>query len=274
MRPTQGIPVRLLLALILAGCAGLAQAASLSIDTGHGTATLSTQQLLARPDLRTIDVPGDVSYKKAMRYKAVPLKALLAGVPAAAHLQFTALDGFAAEIPAALVLDGHGAEAWLAVEDATWPALGDGKPSAGPFYLVWLHPEAGKVGPEQWPYQIASIRVLADPALRFPLMRPAPGLANDSPVMRGFEVFQKNCITCHTLNGQGDAKLGPDLNIPHSPTEYLREGMLRVLVRNPQTLRHWPQAKMPGFSAQVVSDADLANLEAYLKHMAGRKATP
>jgi len=274
MRPTQGIPVRLLLALILAGCAGLAQAASLSIDTGHGTATLSTQQLLARPDLRTIDVPADVSYQKVMRYKAVPLKALLAGVPAAAHLQFTALDGFAAEIPAALVLDGHGAEAWLAVEDAAWPALGDGKPSAGPFYLVWLHPEAGKVGPEQWPYQIASIRVLADPALRFPLMRPAPGLAKDSPVMRGFEVFQKNCITCHTLNGQGDAKLGPDLNIPHSPTEYLRDGMLRVLVRNPQDLRHWPQAKMPGFSAQVISDADLAKLEAYLKHMAGRKATP
>lgn len=260
--------MRLLLALLLAGCASLAQAASLTVDTGHGATSLTTQQLLARPDVRPIDVPDDVSYRRAMRYRAVPLKALLPGVPTDAHLQFTALDGFAAEIPAALVLDGHGAEAWLAVEDTAWPALGEGKPSAGPFYLVWLHPEAGKVGPEQWPYQIASIRVLADPATRFPLMRPAPGLAKDSPVMRGFDVFQRNCITCHTLNGQGDAKLGPDLNIPHSPTEYLREGMLRVLVRNPQALRHWPQAKMPAFSAQVISDADLANLEAYLKHMA------
>lgn len=263
--------MRLLLALFLAGCAGLAQAASLSIDTGHGASVVTTQQLLARRDVRTIDVPGDVSYHKAMRYKAVPLKALLPGVATDAHLQFTALDGFAAEIPAALVLDGHGAEAWLAVEDTPWPALGDGKPSAGPFYVVWLHPEAGKVGPEQWPYQIASLRVLADPAARFPLMRPAPGLAKDNPVMLGFEVFQRNCITCHTLNGQGDAKLGPDLNIPHNPTEYLREGMLRVLLRNPQDLRHWPQAKMPGFGPQVLSDADLDHLEAYLKHMATRK---
>lgn len=263
--------MRFLLALLLAGCAGVAQAASLSIDSGHGAVAFNTQQLLARGDMRTIDVPGDVSYHKAMRYKAVPLKALLGGVPADAHLQFTALDGFAAEMPAALVLDGHGAEAWLAVEDSPWPALGDGKPSAGPFYLVWLHPEAGKVGPEQWPYQIASVRVLADPAERFPLMRPAPGLAKDSPVMRGFEAFQRNCISCHTLNGQGDAKLGPDLNIPHNPTEYLREGMLRVLVRNPQDLRHWPQAKMPGFNAQVLTDRDLDDLDAYLKHMASRK---
>ncbi|KJV30395.1 c-type cytochrome [Luteibacter yeojuensis] len=263
--------MRYLLALLLASLASVAQAASLTLDTGHGATTLTTAQLLARKGARAIDVPGDVSYHRAMRYKAVPLRALLQGVPADAHLQFTALDGFAAEIPASLVLDGHGAEAWLAVEDAPWPSLGDGKPSAGPFYLVWLHPAAGKVGPEQWPYQIATIRVLADPAARFPLMRPAPGLAKDSPVMRGFEVFQRNCLTCHTLNGQGDAKLGPDLNIPHSPTEYLREGMLRVLVRNPQDLRHWPQAKMPAFGPQVLTDKDLDDLEAYLKHMAGRK---
>lgn len=263
--------MRYLLALLLAGVAGLAQAASLTLETGHGATTLTSAQLLARKDARDIEVADDVSYHRAMRYKAVPLKALLQGVAADAHLQFTALDGFSAELPASLVLDGHGAEAWLAVEDGKWPALGDGKPSAGPFYLVWLHPAAGKVGPEQWPYQIASIRVLADPATRFPLMRPAPGLANDSPVMRGFEVFQRNCLTCHTLNGQGDARLGPDLNIPHSPTEYLREGMLRVLIRNPQDLRHWPQAKMPAFGPQVLTDNDLDDLEAYLKHMAGRR---
>ncbi|QDE39324.1 cytochrome c [Luteibacter pinisoli] len=264
--------MRRLLGFLLAAFAGLAQAASLTVATGHGATTLTTQQLLGRPDARRIEVPGDVSYHRAMRYTAVPLKALLTGVAPDAHLQFTALDGFSAEIPATLVLNGHGAEAWLAVEDAAWPSLGDGKLSAGPFYLVWLHPEAGKVGPEQWPYQVASIRVLADPAARFPLMRPAPGLASDSPVMRGFAVFQRNCITCHTLNGQGDAKLGPDLNLPHSPTEYLRDGMLRVLVRNPQDLRHWPQAKMPAFNAQVLSDHDLDDLEAYLRHMATRKA--
>lgn len=261
------------LALLLA--ASLTQAATLTLDTGKGARQITTEQLLARPDIRAIDVPGDVSYHTTMHYRAVPLKALLADVDPAAHLQFVALDGFSAEIPASLVLTSR-AEAWLAIEppDAAWPKLGPDKPGAGPFYLVWLHPDAGHIGSEQWPYQVASIRVLADPASRFPKMRPAAGLGANDPAMRGFAVFQRNCITCHTLNGQGDAKLGPDLNIPHSPAEYLRDDMFRVLVRNPQDLRHWPQAKMPGFDRNALSDADLDDLVAYLKHMAGRKAAP
>jgi mono/diheme cytochrome c family protein len=267
--------VRPLIGFALLLAASLAQAATLTIQTGKASLPLTTAQLMARPDARDIEVPGDVSYHATRRYRAVPLKALLDGVDPAAHLQFVALDGFAAEIPASLVFRSR-AQAWLAVEpaDAAWPTLSAGKPSAGPFYLVWLHPEAGHIGPEQWPYQIASIRVLADPAARFPKMRPADGLGADDPVTRGFAVFQRNCITCHTLNGQGDAKLGPDLNIPHSPTEYLREDMLRTLVRNPQDLRHWPQAKMPGFDRDVLTDRDLDDLIAYLKHMAGRKAPP
>jgi mono/diheme cytochrome c family protein len=268
--------VRLLTGLLFALCTTLCQATTLTIDTGHGTRSLTTEQLLGRADARDLSVPDDVSYHRMMSYRAIPMKALLDGVASSAHLQFTALDGFTAEIPASLVLDAHGAEAWLAVEppDKSWPSLGDGKPSAGPFYLVWLHPEAGHVGPEQWPYQVASIRVLANPADRFPAMRPASGLAPNDPVTKGFAVFQRNCITCHTLNGQGDAKLGPDLNIPHSPTEYLRDDMLRTLVRNPQDMRHWPQARMPGFNRETLSDADLDNLVAYLKHMANRKTKP
>lgn len=272
----QGFPVRFVLGCLLLFCAGLASAATLTLDTGTGPRKLTTEQLLARADVRDIQVQGDVSYHRDTRYRAVPLKALLAGVPADAHLQFVALDGFAAEVPASLVLDGYGAEAWLAIEPpgAPWPPLGNDKPGAGPFYLVWLHPEAGHVGPEQWPYQVATIRVLASPTARFPAMQPAASLAANAPARRGFAVFQRNCISCHTLNGEGDAKLGPDLNIPHSPTEYLRGDMLRTLVRNPQDLRHWPQAKMPGFDRKVLSDADLDDLVAYLKHMAKRKASP
>jgi mono/diheme cytochrome c family protein len=45
-------------------------------------------------------------------------------------------------------------------------------------------------------------------------------------------------------------------------------------VRNPQDMRHWPQARMPGFNRETLSDADLDNLVAYLKHMATRKAKP
>lgn len=260
-----------LLALWIALPAG---AAELKVDLGHGARTLESAQLAGRKDARAIDVSQDVAYHKPMRYRAVPLKALLAGATPGDHLQFVANDGFAAEIPAALILDGHGAEAWLAVEDSgqPWPALPGKTQSAGPFYVVWTRPEAGGVNPEQWPYQLAAIRKMDEVATRFPAMAPDPALPAGSPERRGFEVFQRICLACHTLNGQGDAKLGPDLNLPYNPTEYLRADLLRAYVRDPQSLRHWPQAKMPGFDPKVLSDADLDALLAYLRHMAGRKS--
>ncbi|VXC66123.1 Cytochrome c, mono-and diheme variants (fragment) [Pseudomonas sp. 8Z] len=58
-------------------------------------------------------------------------------------------------------------------------------------------------------------------------------------------------MVCHRLNGAGDAELGPDLNIPHSPTEYFGGDFLRQYIRAPQSLRRWPQARMPGFSEKV-----------------------
>jgi hypothetical protein len=39
-------------------------------------------------------------------------------------------------------------------------------------------------------------------------------------------------------------------------------------------MRHWPQAKMPAFAANVLPDSELDLLVGYLKHMAGRKSQP
>ncbi|WP_266171822.1 cytochrome c [Dyella subtropica] len=261
-----------LLALLLALPVG---AAELKIDLGGGLTTLDSAQLAARKDARTITIADDVSYKGTMRYRAVPLKQLLPGIDLGDHLQFVADDGFVAEIPATLILNTRGAEAWLAVEEPTqpWPAMPGKAVSAGPFYVVWTHPEAAKVGPEQWPYQLMTIREQQDVVVRFPAIAPDLTLPAESPIRHGFDVFQRNCFACHTLNGEGDARLGPDLNVPHNPTEYLRADLLRVYVRDPQSLRHWPQAKMPGFDVSVLSEEDLDALLAYLHHMAGRKSS-
>jgi mono/diheme cytochrome c family protein len=260
--------------LLLLGLSCMAHAAELSVDLGHGATTYSTQTLLQRPDARSIRVPDDVAFGRAMRYRAVPLAALLKGIDARDQLQFVASDGFAAEIPAALILNRRGSEAWLAIEDPAqpWPALSRHRGSAGPFYVVWTQPQAAHVNPEQWPYQLAAIRKPGGVAARFPAILPDASLPEDSSVKRGFTVFQHTCFACHTLNGEGDSRLGPDLNLPHNPTEYLRADLLRAFIRDPQSLRRWPQAKMPGFNAQALSDADLDAVLAYLRHMAQRKA--
>lgn len=76
-------------------------AAQLVLELGAGTRTWQTEELLKHPDVQTVQIADDVSYKKPMSYRAVPLTALLTGVQANDHLQAIALDGFAAEMPAA-----------------------------------------------------------------------------------------------------------------------------------------------------------------------------
>ncbi|MFP6850822.1 MAG: cytochrome c [Pseudomonas sp.] len=246
--------------------------AELKLELGDTSRQWSSAQLLAHPQAQTIEISSDVSYKRSMQYRAVPLAALLAGVQPGDHLQLVASDGFAAELSAAPALSQTGSQAWLAIEDPAqpWPPLGNGKPSAGPFYLVWQNPAASQIGPEQWPFQLASIRKLAPVAQRFPQLLPA---ADASPaVQAGFAQYQKNCMACHRLNGAGDAQFGPDLNIPHSPTEYFSGDFLTRYIRDPQSLRRWPQGKMPGFSVEVLNDKALAELLEYLRHMAKTRA--
>jgi mono/diheme cytochrome c family protein len=248
-------------------------AAQLNLELGESSRTWQTEELLKHPQVQTITINDDVSYKRDMSYRAVPLAALLTGIKAEDHLQAVALDGFAAELSAAPLLNTKGARAWLAIEDPAkpWPALSEGKPGAGPFYLVWVDPQAGNISPEQWPFQVASIKRMAPVAERFPALLPDPALKADDRVNKGFALFQKNCLACHRLNGAGDAQFGPDLNIPFNPTEYFGADFLKRYIRDPQSLRQWPQAKMPGFAATVLPDGDLEMLVGYLKHMAGRK---
>src|SRR5262249_18747315 len=156
-----------------------------------------------------------------MTYRAVPMSVLLAGLPRDDSVRFTASDGFAATLQAASLLStaDDAPRAYLAVEpaNAQWrPLKAGGKESAGPFYLVGLSAERGRISPEQWPYQIARIEDVAPIAVRFPTIAPAASVPTADPVRHGFVVFSNNCLPCHTLNLAGDARVGPDLNVPFS----------------------------------------------------------
>jgi mono/diheme cytochrome c family protein len=53
-------------------------------------------------------------------------------------------------------------------------------------------------------------------------------------------------------------------------TRYFTEAGLRALVRNPAAVRTWPQQMMPAFGVDVISDADIDAVIAYLRLMAAR----
>ena len=263
-------------ALAFAALVSGAEAAELSITIAGRTQKYTTEALLAHPAATTITVPQDVSYKRPMTYRAIPASVLLASVPREDTVRFVAADGFAASIPASLLVAAteDAPRAYVAIEpaNAQWPPLKAGaKETAGPFYLVWLRIDRGRISPEQWPYQIARLEDVPPVAVRFPGLAPAAGVPPNDPIRHGFAVFSTSCLPCHSLNLMGDARVGPDLNVPFSPTEYMREDFLRMQVRNPQALRSWPAAKMPGFDANALSERDLDHLLAYLYYMAKRK---
>ncbi|SMH56289.1 c-type cytochrome [Azospirillum agricola] len=250
----------------------------LTVAVGGIERRFDRDALLARPDAVTVDIPADVSYGRPMRYRAVPLASLIGldRFPADAVLEGVASDGFAATLPPELCLqtDDRGSVAFLAVEpaDRPWPQLPGKTVSAGPFYLVWVRPEASGVRSEQWPYQLARLVSVDDPLKRWPQLAVDAALPADSPARAGQAVFVTQCMACHRLSGAGSAEVGPDLNRPMNPTEYLTPAGLARLIRDPRSVRSWPEQRMPGFDPAMLSDADLERVVAYLGHMAGRKA--
>jgi mono/diheme cytochrome c family protein len=267
----------LFIVLLLAGFAsgvGPAHAADavLTLSIPPEARRFTAAQLLGRPDAVELAIPADVSYGRPMKYRAVPLLALLIAGPAFDTIEARAADGFVSQIPLALVEKGAtgGAKAWIAIEDpvAPWPVLPDKTASAGPFYLVWENPARSDIGSEQWPYQLASLAAVESPAHRWPQMVVDASLPENAPARRGQAVFTTQCLPCHRMKGAGAADVGPDLGQPMNPIQYLTPKGLRDVIRHPKAVRTWPQMTMPGFDETMLREGDLDALIAYLAHMA------
>jgi cytochrome c1 len=71
-------------------------------------------------------------------------------------------------------------------------------------------------------------------------------------------------MPCHKLNGAGASGV-------MNPTEYTTPTGLHALIRDPKSVRTWPEQKMNGWPPDLLSDAEIDEIIAYLKHMAGRK---
>jgi mono/diheme cytochrome c family protein len=267
----------LLAAFLLCPAAGGAEPA-LRITGGGSEHEFSAAALLARPDRISLHIPADVSYGRAMDYVAVPLLGLLADSANRPldTLEAWATDGFASQIPIALVLAGArgGSVAWIAVEEPAhpWPALPKSSASAGPFYLVWEHPERSGIQSEQWPYGLATLALVESPEHRWPQIALPAEDAADAGARRGEQVFVAQCFPCHRLFGAGNGEMGPDLGVPMAATAYLTDAGLRAIIRDPRAVRAWPAQRMPAFDRSALQDADLDAVIAYLHAITNRRA--
>lgn len=262
--------VALASAVVLGGHLGaIAAEPGLTISLAGKTSKYTASELLARSDKITVTVPADVAYKTSRTYTAVPLLNLLG--PRAGltfdTLEARATDGFVSQLAMAAVLGAEQGRsvAYIAIEPPgrPWPKLPGKAVSAGPFFLVWQHPERSKIGPEQWPYALAELRAVRSPMQRWPQMR----VTIKGAAERGMQVYIKHCLSCHKIDGAGEATMGPDLVRPMSPLDYMTDKGLRALVRDPAAVRNWPQQQMSGFGKDVLSDARLDDLIAYLAYM-------
>jgi mono/diheme cytochrome c family protein len=250
----------------------------LTVSFNDRTHVYAREDLLNNPAVVEITVAKDPAYKTAMHYQAVPLSALMEknSILPGQVIQAAAADGFTVTLPLDLVLrkpGSKGAIPYVAIESPAqpWPKMQGQKISAGPFYVVWLNPEADDIRTEQWPYGIISIKATDSPIKRWPTLAIDNKLPTTSPISAGQALFVSNCLVCHTLNGAGDSDVGPDLNLPKNPTEYFRPGILHAYIRDPGSIRHWKTMWMKGFDKDTLSDREIDQIIAYLSYMADHK---
>ena len=249
---------------------------TLTVSTDGGVHIFDRDALLARTDVVEITTSRDVAYRTPRKYRAVALAKLLEGVaiPPDAVVEAVAQDGFVTQLPRDLVYANDNFVAYMAIEaaDRPWPPIPGKDKSAGPFYVVWLGDQASSVPTMMWPYQIVSLSVQDAPDKRWPALAVDPMLPALHPARDGQTLFVNKCFTCHTMNRAGSASVGPDLNLPMNPTEYFTDAGLRALIRDPRSVRVWPEQRMPSFPEEDLSNEELGLILAYLNHMAGRKS--
>lgn len=243
---------------------------------------VSTMSLVEAEKLSPIEVKivYEPHEKKDVPYRAMSFNRLMDKVYGDAwrkadEVLVTCMDGYQPSIPVQKFLKF---DAWLAVartDQAAFQVVNSLQNNEvvglGPLYFVWddkKSPQLKGEGAADHPYQVVGIDLIRFQD-RFPKI--VPNAKSSAAAKRGFLVYRKNCMTCHSLNGEGGSK-APELNIPVNVTEYWREDWLVRWITNPLSVR--ANTTMPAF-ADGSGDAKkkIADLMAYLKAMKSQKIT-
>ena len=279
MAGTRLLVVALLGALAcFAAPAVVAQSPTLTIAGRDGTRTYTLKALLATADVRSVTI-ADPVYRRTMTYRAIPLASLLkgTGIDADDYVQARATDNFSVAIPGRLAASADPAqvEAFVAIEDpaAPWPSIPgkQDKASAGPFYVIWRRAPSVQISSEYWAYRLAALAVTDSPLKRWPGLAVGPEVPAGDRIRTGLDRFMSVCMACHRFNGDGEGEQGPDLARPMNVTEYFQIPALKKLIRNPASVRQWPEQKMPGFDQATLSDSDLDAIVDWLAYKAKQR---
>jgi len=141
-----------------------------------------------------------------------------------------------------------------------------------PYYVIWSNLTDSRIrieGDYGWPYQVTGIDLVSFRS-RFGDMIPK-GKTSRS-VLDGFEAFVVHCSRCHAINGRGGT-IGPELNYPANPTEYMKSDWLRKWIDDPTELRLAP--RMPPLN-RALPDREriIGQIISYLEAIAPHKIAP
>lgn len=226
------------------------------------------------PKPQAIKVGHDPVYNKAKAYEAYPLAEILNKIVVPDSLKtdelvivFTATDGYRVAMAYSDAIAEQGFIAFRdnGEENKKWLDFKFGKQTMtpAPFYLVWP-----KIGLDEWrypwPFQLASLSL--EPAKAY-FGAAAPATNTNAQVNKGFMLFSRYCIRCHSVNLAG-GKVGPELNIPKNITEYFKEQELPKFILNANAYR--AGTKMPNFESIITTD-DAEDIVSYLKQMKSKK---
>ena len=239
---------------------------SLTIDL----VALQKQGKLTKTEV--ITVQDDPVYHSVKHFNAFSLPELLEKYSVIKNsaidkyqIVFECEDGYKPMMPLTKFLS---AKSFIAVSDVEAPKgklwseiIKDGhQMKAAPFYLIY-EGVSPKDEAFKWPYNIVKIHFVTTDstiATLFP--------KDDKKAEIGFELFKKNCVTCHSINKIG-GNMGPELNYPKSVTEYWNKNQLKEFIKNPASFRNG--VKMPTLTN--LSEKEIDDIIVYLDYMASHK---
>ena len=233
-----------------------------------------TEALLKPLPHKTVTMDYSRAYMgKVMTYHCVSMKSLLEKLHAKETdvIELIAKDDFSVYVPSRLFFETDPKQhsiGYLAIEPkTTWPKLwNDTGETAGPYQVIWTHPEVSHISDEYWAWSVTSIAI--HPSLPKDMIIPAPETERSS-VLRGHQIYISHCAACHNIDNIGKAVIGPDLSGKNAPlTAYPSRQQLAAFIRNPNQFR---SGRMSGSSFEGLPNEELENLIDYFEFLSMTK---